>query len=145
MVEWTLLKHVNIFVGLTETELQRLAVLFTSQTVGSGAMIIEEKTKGRSMYIIADGSVEVFITGSEGERVLVVLGKDQVFGEMALIDQGYRSASVRASSGGCKLYVMDRKQFMELIESNTRIGYIVMRNLASDLAFKLRHHNLAQL
>jgi CRP/FNR family transcriptional regulator, cyclic AMP receptor protein len=97
------------------------------------------------MFIIAGGSVEVYIQGLENERVLVVLGKGQVFGEMALIDQGYRSASVRAGKGGCAVYLVSSQSFNALCQSQLRIGYAVMRNLAKDLAFKLRHQNLAQM
>ena len=78
-------------------------------------------------------------------RTLVVLGKGQVIGEMALIDQGYRSASVRATSKGAKLYKIESEDFYKVCEENNHIGFVVMRNLAIDIAFKLRHRNLAEL
>jgi CRP-like cAMP-binding protein len=112
---------------------------------GSGGLIIEQNTTGTEMYIIVQGSVEVFIKGLEEESVLIFLGQGQVFGEMALLDQGYRSASVRATSEGCKLYLLEYQKFRELARSNRNIGFQIMRNLASDLAFKLRHRNLAQM
>jgi CRP/FNR family transcriptional regulator, cyclic AMP receptor protein len=65
-----------------------------------------------------------------------------VLGEMALLDQGPRSASLRANSEPTVLQVLQRNQFEKLCQENTRIGYIVMRNLAADLSFKLRHRNL---
>ena len=69
-----------------------------------------------------------------------------MIGELALIDQGYRSASVRATqSSGCALLVLSGADFRALCEQNYRIGFIVMRNLALDVSFKLRHRNLAEM
>jgi CRP-like cAMP-binding protein len=62
---------------------------------------------------------------------------------MSLIDSGLRSATVRCTSDGSELYVIRRDDFVELCEQDTDIGYIVMRNLAAELSFKLRHRNLA--
>lgn len=145
MAEWALMKLVHLFAGLTQSELQQLAGICEEKEVAAGEIIVKQNTTGTEMYIIAQGSVEVFIQGLEEESVLVYLGKGQVFGEMALLDQGYRSASVRATTDGCTFYLLDQEKFAELVRSNLNIGFIVMRNLASDLAFKLRHRNLAQM
>ncbi|RMH00218.1 MAG: cyclic nucleotide-binding domain-containing protein [Chloroflexi bacterium] len=140
-----LLKRVPIFAGLTDDELAQIAVICTPKKVQPGELIIQQNTTGTEMHLIADGAAEVFIEGVDNERSLVVLGKGQVIGEMALIDQGYRSASVRATKEGAMLYTIESQQFYALCEQNTRIGFVVMRNLAIDIAFKLRHRNLAEL
>jgi CRP/FNR family cyclic AMP-dependent transcriptional regulator len=111
----------------------------------SGETIITQNTTGKEMYIVAQGSAEVYIQGLSDARSLVVLGKGQVIGEMALIDQGYRSASVRATREGAALYVIESEAFYKLCDENNHIGFIVMRNLAIDIAFKLRHRNLTEL
>jgi len=139
------LASVPLFAGLTAGSLTQLAAICQEQTAAPHKQIITQNTTGEEVFIIFNGSVEVFIEGLEQERVLVVLGKGQVFGEMALIDQGYRSASVRAGKQGCALYLIHSQAFNALCQSNSHIGYIVMRNLARDLAFKLRHQNLAQM
>jgi CRP-like cAMP-binding protein len=136
---------VHLFAGLSESELIQLADICTEEEAAPGSLIIEQNTTGSKMYIIAQGSVEVFIKGLEKDTVLVFLGQGQVFGEMALLDQGYRSASVRATTDGCKLYLLDYQGFKDLVKENLQIGFVVMRNLAGDLAFKLRHRNLAQM
>jgi CRP-like cAMP-binding protein len=145
MADWAQMRKVHLFAGLAQSELAQLAGICSEIDKGSGGLIIEQNTTGKEMYIIVQGSVEVFITGLEEESVLIFLGQGQVFGEMALLDQGYRSASVRATSEGCKLYLLEYQKFRELARSNRNIGFQVMRNLASDLAFKLRHRNLAQM
>lgn len=141
----TLLKRVHLFRGLNQSELEEIADICQPHPLEPGQLIIEQNTTGKEMYIIAEGSVDVFIQGVEDERGLVMLGKGQVVGEMALIDQGYRSASVRATGEGTTLYHVDGDAFFELCNQNNHIGFVVMRNLAIDVAFKLRHRNLADL
>lgn len=139
-----LLRRVQLFADLTEEELEQLATICTEKKVGPGETIIRQNTTGTEMYIVGEGSVEVFIQGLNDARSLVLLGKGQVIGEMALIDQGYRSASVRATQDGATLYQVERDAFYKLCNANTNIGFLVMRNLAVDIAFKLRHRNLAE-
>jgi CRP/FNR family transcriptional regulator, cyclic AMP receptor protein len=140
-----LLTQVPLFTDLAPDDLTQLAAICQERTAAPYEQLVLQNTTGNEMFIIAGGSVEVYIQGLENERVLVVLGKGQVFGEMALIDQGYRSASVRAGKGGCAVYLVSSQSFNALCQSQLRIGYAVMRNLAKDLAFKLRHQNLAQM
>ncbi|MCA9923478.1 MAG: cyclic nucleotide-binding domain-containing protein [Anaerolineales bacterium] len=140
-----LLRRVQLFAGLEPDELDQLAAICTEKKIESGESVIQQNTTGSEMYIVANGEVEVFIQGLNNARSLVLLGEGQVVGEMALIDQGYRSASVRATKKGASLYKIERDQFYALCNSNTRIGFLVMRNLAIDIAFKLRHRNLAEL
>ncbi|MCB8979577.1 MAG: cyclic nucleotide-binding domain-containing protein [Ardenticatenaceae bacterium] len=140
-----LLKRVQLFANLEPDELEQLAAICQEKTVGSGELIITQNTTGKEMYIVAQGSAEVYIQGLTDARSLVVLGKGQVIGEMALIDQGYRSASVRATREGASLYVIESEAFYKLCDENNHIGFIVMRNLAIDIAFKLRHRNLTEL
>ncbi|WP_420627488.1 cyclic nucleotide-binding domain-containing protein [Candidatus Leptofilum sp.] len=140
-----LLKRVQLFANLEADELEQLAAICQEKSFGAGEIIITQNTTGKEMYIVAAGSAEVFIQGVNDARSLVVLGKGQVIGEMALIDQGYRSASVRTTREGATLYLIESEAFYQLCEANNHIGFIVMRNLAIDIAFKLRHRNLAEL
>lgn len=138
----TLLKRVQLFANLNQDELEQLASICIEKQATASELILKQNTTGTEMYIVAEGSVDVFIR-SDGEiRNLVVLGKGQVIGEMALIDQGHRSASVRATKDGAMLYLIESEKFYNLCAANNHIGFIVMRNLAIDIAFKLRHRNL---
>lgn len=141
----TLLKRVHLFRGLEENELEEISAICQEMSLPAGKIVIEQNTTGKEMYIIAKGSVDVFIQGVDDERGLVMLGKGQVVGEMALIDQGYRSASVRTTDEGATLYLINGEAFIDLCHNNNHIGFVVMRNLAVDVAFKLRHRNLAEL
>lgn len=141
----TLLKRVQLFADLTDEDLQQVAAICKQVQIAPDETFIEQNTTGNEMYVVSDGAVDVFIHGLNNARSLVLLGEGQVVGEMALIDQGYRSASVRATKNGATLYRIERDDFHRLCHENTRIGFHVMRNLALDLAFKLRHRNLAEM
>lgn len=137
-----LLKRVQMFSNLSEEELEQVANICVEKRAAEGELILQQDTTGTEMYIVAEGSMDVYVETEDEAHSLVVLGKGQVIGEMALIDQGHRSASVRAMKNGATLYLIESKKFFELCNTNNRIGFIVMRNLAIDIAFKLRHRNL---
>lgn len=140
-----LFKKVHLFSGLDRAELEQLAGIARRDDAPPGAVIIQQNTTGTEMYVIASGSVQVFIEGYANERSLVVLGRGQIVGEMTLVDHGYRSASVRVTEEGCTYYIIEREDIEALCSEHEHIGYVIMHNLASDLAFKLRHRNLAAL
>jgi CRP-like cAMP-binding protein len=70
-----------------------------------------------------------------------MLYSGQSFGEMVLLDGVTRSATVVCVES-CVLLVIKQKDFDALCDSNPRIGYRVMHNLACDVAYKLRSSNL---
>jgi CRP-like cAMP-binding protein len=82
------------------------------------------------------------VPGPPQMKPIVELGPGQSFGEMALIDRGVRSATVRCVQDGTSLYVIPRQALLALCDRDPQIGYMLMRNIASDLSFKLRHRNL---
>jgi CRP-like cAMP-binding protein len=92
---------------------------------------------------------------SEQVERIVALGHEAVYNagdaiiregdpsdEMALVDRGARSATVCCVQDGTVLYVIARQAFWDLCDSDHHTGYVVMRNIAADLSFKLRHRNL---
>ena len=81
-------------------------------------------------------------TDVSGPQVLTVLGRWQVFGEVALVDEGVRSASARSVRHNTRVLVIPRDKLMLLCETYPQLGYRLMRNLAADLAMKIRHTDL---
>ena len=145
MVSIDLLKQVSIFSGLSDEQLARIAGLCREETHDRGDVIVREKEPSTDLYVIQEGSAQVSLgtPSMPGTTPIIHLGKGQIFGEVALVDRGLRSASVNAASDGTKLYAISRDEFVQLCDEDTRIGYIVMGNIAADLSFKLRHYNLA--
>ena len=137
-----LLNKVHIFSSLSDEELALVAGICHSQSLSTDELIVEQNTTGSDVYIVQSGAIEVFVTVDGVERPIVFLGHGQLFGEMALLDQGHRSASGRAGKEGCTLVRINNADFTELCLDHPSIGYGVMKNFAIDLAFKLRHMNL---
>ena len=138
-----LLKGVMLFAGLADDELDRIVALCDQREFGRGDVLAQEGQPGSEFYIVTEGFVEVSISGgAEDSRVVVNLGKGQIIGEMSLVDSGPRSATVRAISDPTVVQVIGQAEFQALCESNTGIGYRVMKDIAADLSFKLRHRNM---
>ncbi len=138
-----LLKAADLFTGLTDDQLQQLIDISQEVTYHANEVIFNQGDEGDRLYIIRQGQVEVNVESEPGRsRSQVYLGAGQVFGEMALIDYGARSATIRSIRDGTVVDGISREAFTHLCEEDKAIGYIVMRNIAVDLSFKLRHRNL---
>lgn len=144
MVSTDLLKHVSIFSGLSDEQLARIASLCREETHNKGDVIVREKDPSTELYIIQAGTAEVVLgtPSLPGPTPILHLGQGQIFGEFSLVDRGLRSATVNATADGTILYAINRDVFIKLCDEDTRIGYTVMRNIAADMSFKLRHYNL---
>jgi CRP-like cAMP-binding protein len=152
MVPIDSLRRVEILSGLTDEQLAQVASICQVVTFRNQETVVREGDPSNDLYVIHRGSVEVVLTKNRvtadspsppGPRAIVSLGQGQVFGEMALIDKGPRSATIRCTTDDAQLYKIGRDAFARLCEQDTDIGYKVMRNLAADLSFKLRHSNLS--
>jgi CRP/FNR family cyclic AMP-dependent transcriptional regulator len=140
------LKQAELFEGLSPDELSSIAALCTPRTFRAGEIVTTQGEHGDEMYIISQGFVEVAMAfpGSDAApRSVVHLGPGQIVGEMALVDRGPRSATVRALSDGTLLQALERDAFLDLCRNRPSLGFTVMRNMAADLSFKLRHRMLS--
>ncbi len=144
------LRRSALFAGLTGGQVEQIAALGEEVVYQSGAVVVREGEDGNETYIVRQGMVEVLVSkgsipdvpGPPRMKPIVELGPGQSFGEMALVDRGARSATVRCVQDGTSLHIIPRQALLALCEDDPRIGYVLMRNIASDLSFKLRHRNL---
>jgi CRP-like cAMP-binding protein len=144
------LRRSELFSGLTQEQVKKIAALGEEEEYDKDDVIVREGETGDQVYLVREGMVKVLVSqgvipdvpGPPRMKPIVELGPGQSFGEMALLDQGPRSATVRSVQDRTRLYVIPRRALLDLCEAEPRIGYAVMRNIASDLSFKLRHRNL---
>ena len=145
-----ILSVTDIFDTFTETQLEFVASLCETNTYQIGDILIKENDQTTELYIIARGGVEVMMNPTvvsddvqEDEMVVLTeLRQGQVFGEVALVDKGMRSATIRASHPNTLLLRINRAQLMQLCDTYPDLGYKLMKNLAADLAFKIRNTDL---
>ena len=150
MGDRTVLERSELFAGLTADQIERVAELGEEIAYQRDEVIVREGEASDEIYVVREGMVEVLVSegaipdvpGPPQMRPIVHLGSGQTFGEMALVDRGARSATVRCVEDGTRLYVIPRKALLALCDNDPQIGYLLMRNVASDLSFKLRHRNL---
>lgn len=148
-----LLKGVEVFDGLSDAELKRIAGVCREADYQKGEVITAQGETGDEMFIIRDGFVEISVgeaseaapsTAQDAPHALVSLGTGQVVGEMALVDHGPRSATVRCVTDKTAVIVIKREAFEQVCQADHHIGMVVYRNLAADLSFKLRHRHLTR-
>jgi CRP-like cAMP-binding protein len=141
-----LLRDVDLFEGLGDAELRAISRLCGERRCAPDETITRQGEPGNELFIVAEGLVEIVVApsvGSSAPRAVVNLGRGQLFGEMALVDLGPRSATVRAIAEGTRVQVIPREAFQALCDAEPHLGYTVMRNMAADLSFKLRHSHMS--
>ncbi|MBI4732335.1 MAG: cyclic nucleotide-binding domain-containing protein [Chloroflexi bacterium] len=144
------LKQADIFYQVTATQLEMVANLCRERVYARGDTIVEEGTNSKELYIITQGEVDVLVNPAlvggpnspEGMVTIATLRRGQSFGEVALADEGLRSATVRATQKETKLLVIQRDKLLMLCETYPQLGYRLMYNLAADLAMKIRNTDL---
>ena len=139
-----ILENVELFDGLTADEIDAVRSLCRKRRLHVNEIITEQGDPGDELFIISEGFVEVTLEGTPASpaKVVINLGTGQTIGEMSLVDQGPRSATLKAISDPTILQVIRHDEFDVLCQENNRIGYIVMRNMAADLSFRIRRQNL---
>jgi CRP/FNR family cyclic AMP-dependent transcriptional regulator len=136
------LSKTQIFSGLAREELQRVASLSQQRRYDRGDIILSEGEKTRELFIVADGMVQISLRTADASTPLANLGAGQVFGEMALVDRGARSATVEAVKDGTQVYVIAHDDLLQMCEADSRVGFLLMRNLAAELSLRLRYRNI---
>ena len=142
MVDIKLLQNVELFEFLTEDDLSKLLPVFEEHHFVADEVIFNEGDAGDTLCIITDGEVNVSRKiGEDEDLVLAKFGKHAFFGEMSLLDEKPRSATVRALIDG-SYYVMKRGVFMHLINTDPEMASKMLLALAK--VFCNRHRKTSE-
>jgi len=132
-----LLAGIELFSELNEDELQEVTALAQTRSVLRDTTIFNEGDTADAIFVVVNGRVKIVTTSTDGkEFILTVLGAGQVFGEMALLEETTRSASV-VTITAVELLVLARKDFDHLLNSSPGIS----RKLMAILSRRLRRAN----
>jgi CRP-like cAMP-binding protein len=136
--EAEMLRNVPLLSGLSPTQLKLLA--FTGSTIrfDAGEFLMHQGDRADSAYVILEGDVEILVESSGGAFVVATQGPNSVIGEMAIICDAPRSASVRAKSAVRALRISG-DVFLKLACESPQRALYVMRELSTRLA----HENAA--
>jgi CRP/FNR family cyclic AMP-dependent transcriptional regulator len=120
------LKRVPLLAGLSDRERDRLAKGLHERTFRAGSTVVAEGATGAGFFVIADGNATVSIGGQERAR----LGPGDYFGEMALIDDAPRSATITADSD-VRAFGMTPWEFKPFVLSHPEVAWSMLRSLSS--------------
>lgn len=150
-----LLAQTQLFGGLDDEARLKLATRATRRNYSKGQLIFYQGDLAGSLFVMIEGLVKVYVTSEDGdEMVLVTLRPPDVFGEVALLDGGPRSASAEALENSIVLEV-GREPFLTALHENrammesllTSMGGVLRRltEQAADLVFLDLHGRVAKL
>ena len=132
-VSTLLLRNVPLFSQLPEAPLSLLTKVVGRKSYTRGTTIINAGDPTDALYIVISGRLKVMMSDDEGrEVILAILGQGEFFGEMGLVDDAPRSATVIAIEP-CELLVMSKADFKKCLGENFDIAMGVMRGLVKRL------------
>ncbi len=123
-----LLRRVELFDELSDKELERLAKSFRESNFDAGEVIAAEGKSGVGFFVIGEGMVRYSVGGEERGTG----GPGDYFGEVALIDDGPRTATVTAD-GPVTAYGLTSWEFRPLVEENAEIAWGLLQKMAKRL------------
>ncbi len=122
------LSRAPMFSACNQKELRRIASVADRVDVPKGEVLMTEGTPGHEFYLILDGKAKVTLRGQR----LATLGPGDFLGEMALLDQGPRSATAVAQTP-MSMLVVPAREFSVLLEEVPSVTRKIMRGMAGRL------------
>jgi len=134
----TFLRSAPVFGGLEGRSLESVRAMLRPLQLPTGSVIFSDGELGRTMYLLANGEVEVRGRSAAGRHVpLVRLGPGECFGEMALVELQPRSATVVATRKSI-LYSLNNLDLYRLFQNDNYAYVIVLQNICRLLSRRLR-------
>jgi CRP-like cAMP-binding protein len=133
------LRQVSLFRSLSDKALLDLSAITIEQNVAAKTMVFKEGDKGDALYIIKTGKVNILKRNSAGvDSVLVSLGKGAVIGDMAIIDEQPRSASV-ATIQETSFLIITKDDFRNLLREVPEISFQILKMTTERLRLTNTH------
>lgn len=134
--------QLDVFAGMNDDELSIMSAMLTRHVYRKGDIVFKQGDEGRELYIIAKGSASarLRLPGNGRETRLITFAAGTVFGEIALLDQEARSATIEADDD-LVCYVLDHAAFEILAREHPQAAIKVLSNLGRELGARLRRAN----
>jgi CRP/FNR family cyclic AMP-dependent transcriptional regulator len=132
-VSTTVLKSVPLFASFPDDQLRLLVTVVTRRSAPRSSVIMAAGDPIDSLYIVISGRLKVMMGDADGKEVILsLIGPGEFFGEMGLIDDSPRSASVVAIEA-CELLSITKRDFRKCLQENFEMSMTVMRGLVRRL------------
>ena len=136
------LRKIPMFANLSPAKLKLLAFTSDALTFMDGEAVVHVGDRSEHAFVIIDGEVEVLTYGDHGVASFVV-GKNQLVGEMGVLNDAPRSATIRAK-GEVRVLRLSAETLLNLLSENPEAALHVMRLLADRLSSTLQKYEEAQ-
>ncbi|WP_019669886.1 cyclic nucleotide-binding domain-containing protein [Eudoraea adriatica] len=97
-----------------------------------GEIIVKQGDKGKCLYVIQEGRVDVIHETPEGDKKVAELGESEFFGEMGLFEDDVRSCTVRAA-GEVRILTIDKRNFFKSINRDSSLAYRLLEKMSNRL------------
>ncbi|GJM39759.1 MAG: hypothetical protein DHS20C20_00410 [Ardenticatenaceae bacterium] len=131
------LKNVPFFKSLSDRQLKSLAKVFTLRNFSEGEAMVKQGERGLGIFIVVTGQAEAMRENANGETVSVnTFGPTDYFGELTLLSEGTRTASVIARSD-LDCLVLSQWEFISLLKGDADMAVSVAQELARRFRYTL--------
>lgn len=138
MARMDFLKRVPLLANLSETELEALARDFSQRQFRQGETIFQQGDSGQMLYLIESGLVRIYVQSEDGQEMSVnVCGPGDLFGELSVIDEEPRSASVVAMEDTV-VHLLSRERFREHMRRSPQLALDVLKALSVRVRYSTR-------
>jgi len=128
-----LLRHIPLFANLNDEELAEITAITTMRQFPKGRVIINEGEHSDSLYAIVAGKVKVLVSEEDGKEIILsILGPGEFFGELSLIDNQPRSATV-VTMESSTFNVISQADFMRILSTSPKIAKTILQAMAKRL------------
>ena len=132
------LKNIPIFDSLDPEELEVVSTYMKLMDVNPGEIVFKEGAKGSYVCFVAEGSLDVLKQSETGSNITIAtLDKGRSIGEMAVIDDFPRSATIKAQTKAT-LIILTRDEFDLILEEHSKTGVKILKGISRLLSHNLR-------
>ena len=125
------LTQVPLFSGLDAVVCREIVSQGRLQSVSRGAVVVTEGDVPRGLYLVLSGRLKVFLNDDEGREVVLAIEESgSAFGEISLLDEEPRSASVAAIEP-CELVIIGKEALLDFLQRNPELSLAMIRSLAA--------------
>lgn len=133
------LRAVPLFANVDDRDLEQIAAASTVRTFGKNSIVVTEGDVSNSLYVILKGEVKVYVSDEDGNlNIINRLYAGDYFGELSLIDEGPRSASIETVTQ-CQMLILSRPYFLAYLEAHPTVAIQLLQGMAQRLRNTTHH------
>ncbi len=139
--DFSAIKNSVMLQGFTDEDFDKLAALCEMRKMEEGTTVFIENMPGESLFLVKKGTIRISKMFAEGdEKTLVVLGPEDIFGEMAVIDGLPRSATARVAEDA-ELISLKKKSLDQLCKNDAGLALKIVSNIVRVFSKRVREAN----